>query len=205
MADKDSLTVPVGAGDAAPGAQPGGQAGEQAAARPFMALEAQYVKDLSFENPRAPQSLVPTDKRPDIHLAVDVQAKTLKDNSYEVALHLKVDAKSGDDSMFIVDLVYAGVATLANVEPQTLQPVLMIEAPRQLFPFARRIVSDAARDGGFPPLMLAPIDFVALYRRGLEQQKAKAEAGEAVSTIEGAPAGTPAEEPKATAGDKKSK
>jgi len=145
-----------------------------------MALEAQYTKDLSFENPRAPQSLSPNDKRPDIRLTVDVRAKPLKDNTHEVALHLKVEAKAGDDPMFIVDLVYAGVATLANIEAQALQPVLMIEAPRQLFPFARRIISDAARDGGFPPIMLAPIDFVALYRRGLEKQKSKAtEAGAA--------------------------
>ena len=179
MADKDSLVVPVGGADAALGVPPEGAA-QDPAKRPTMALEAQYTKDLSFENPRAPQSLAPNDKRPEIRLVVDVQAKPLKENSYEVALHLKIEAKAGDDPMFIVDLVYAGVATLANIEAQALQPILMIEAPRQLFPFARRIISDAARDGGFPPIMLAPIDFVALYRRGLEQQKAKAtEAGAA--------------------------
>jgi preprotein translocase subunit SecB len=180
MADKDSLDVPVGGTDAALGAAPAGAATDPKK-QPSMALEAQYTKDLSFENPRAPQSLAPTDKRPDIRLAVDVQAKPLKENSYEVALHMKVEAKAGDDPMFIVDLVYAGVATLANIEAQALQPVLMIEAPRQLFPFARRIISDAARDGGFPPIMLAPIDFVALYRRGLEQQKAKATEGAAAA------------------------
>ena len=179
MADKDSLVVPVGGAGTALGVPPEGAA-QDPAKRPTMALEAQYTKDLSFENPRAPQSLAPNDKRPEIRLVVDVQANPLKENSYEVALHMKVEAKAGDDPMFIVDLVYAGVATLANIEAKALQPILMIEAPRQLFPFARRIISDAARDGGFPPIMLAPIDFVALYRRGLEQQKAKAtEAGAA--------------------------
>lgn len=173
MANKDSLDVPVSGTDTALGAAPAGAAPDPAKT-PSMALAAQYTKDLSFENPRAPQSLAPTGKRPDIRLAVDVQAKPLKENSYEVALHMKVEAKAGDDPMFIVDLVYAGVATLTNIEAQALQPILMIEAPRQLFPFARRIISDAARDGGFPPVMLSTIDFVALYRRGLEQQKAKA-------------------------------
>jgi len=185
VADKETLNVP-GGGDTALGAAPEG-AVQDPAKRPSMALEAQYTKDLSFENPRAPQSLVPNDKRPDIRLAVDVQAKPLKENRYEVALHLKVEAKAGGDAIFIVDLVYAGVTTVANIEPQALQPVLMIEAPRQLFPFARRIISDAARDGGFPPIMLAPVDFVALYRRGLEQQKAKATEGK-VAPAEAAPA-----------------
>ena len=177
MAGKDILDVPVGADTRALGAALDAGATQDPAKRPSMAIQAQYTKDLSFENPRAPQSLGPTDKRPDIRLAVDVQTKPIKDDAYEVALHMKVEAKAGDDPMFIVDLVYAGVATLTNIEAKALQPVLMIEAPRQLFPYARRIISDAARDGGFPPLMLAPIDFVALYRRGLEQQKDKAAGG----------------------------
>jgi preprotein translocase subunit SecB len=134
-------------------------------AQPQLAVNAQYVKDFSFENPNAPQSLVPSETRPQIEVNVDVQARGLSPNAYEVALRITANARQSETSVFVVELVYGGLFTLQNVPQEQLEPVLLIECPRLLFPFARRIIADATRDGGFPPLLLDPIDFVQLYRR----------------------------------------
>jgi preprotein translocase subunit SecB len=117
---------------------------------------------LSFENPGAPAALT---ARPAIELGVDLQAKRLDQQLFEVELKLRVEAKTQDDKpVFLLELAYAGLLQIVNVPDDVLQQVLLIEGPHLLFPFARRIISDAVRDGGMPPLMVEPIDFAALYR-----------------------------------------
>jgi preprotein translocase subunit SecB len=152
---------------------PAGGAQQDSQQAPRLMIQSQYIKDLSFENPRAPTSLEPGQGRPEITVRVDARAQNLGPDRYEVTLQLHVDAKTGADPVFVVELTYGGLFALANIPPDSLQPLLMIECPRLLFPFARRIVADATRDGGFPPLMIDPIDFVALYRRRQEQAQAR--------------------------------
>lgn len=130
-----------------------------------LVVNAQYVKDLSFENPRAPASLVAGKEQPKIEVKVNVNARGLQEQIYEVTLEIQADAKVAEGQAFIAELIYAGVFTVANVPQEVLRPLLLIECPRLLFPFARGIIADVTRDGGFPPLFLSPIDFVALYRR----------------------------------------
>ncbi len=136
-------------------------------------IQSQYVKDMSFENPRAPV-LDADQPRPEIQVRVDVRAQGVGDDRYEVMLQLHVEAKAGQDTSFMLELAYGGLFGLVNVPQEALQPLLLIECPRLLFPFARRIVADATRDGGFPPLLIDPVDFAALYRR--RQQQARPEA-----------------------------
>lgn len=155
--------------------QPSGTAEEGQAAQPRLSILTQYVKDLSFENPRAPMGLAPGQPRPEIQIAVDVGAKAVADGHYEVVLQINIEAKAGDTPFFVSELSYGGVFALANIPEDTLQPLLLIECPRILFPFARRIVADVTRDGGLPPLLLDPIDFATLYRRRLAQRAAQAE------------------------------
>jgi preprotein translocase subunit SecB len=137
----------------------GGQAGQLA---PRVQVIGQYVKDLSFENPGAPGSV--TTRAPQIDLGVDLQARQLEGEHYEVEIKLRVSATVESKPVFMLELVYAGLFHLQNVTDEMRQPILLIEAPHLLFPFARRIVADAVRDGGMPPLMIEPIDFLALYR-----------------------------------------
>ncbi|HEY0835407.1 MAG TPA: protein-export chaperone SecB [Azospirillum sp.] len=131
---------------------------------------AQYVKDLSFENPNAPQSLLPGQPQPQVNIGVDVQARLAADEVYEVALHLRCEAKQGETVAFLVELAYAGLFQLPGLAEEHHRPVLMIEGARMLFPFARAIVAEATREGGYPPLMINPIDFADLYRRQLGAQ-----------------------------------
>ncbi len=139
-------------------------------------INAQYIKDLSFENPRSPQSLLPQQNAapPEVQINVDVKAGTLAPDVYEVILSLNADAKQGGESLFVAELVYGAVVTLANMPAEETGPALMIEAPRHIFPFARAIMANVTRDGGFSPLLLNPIDFAELYR-----QRAAAEAQQA--------------------------
>ena len=132
---------------------------------------AQYVKDLSFENPAAPMSLQGT--KPALEVSVDVQARGLGIDQYEVSIRIHADAKAATQTIFVCEVTYAGVFALKNISQENIQPVLLIECPRLLFPFARRVVADTTRDGGFMPLMLDPIDFLTLYRAQLAQQKAQ--------------------------------
>ena len=149
--------------------------------QPRMTIQNQFVKDLSFENPRAPASLQPSQVRPEIQVRVDVRAQPQSDETYEVVLQIHVDAQAAGETTFMLELSYGGVFGLMSIPPESLQALLLIECPRLLFPFARRIIADATRDGGFPPLMLDPIDFVALYRRRQQQaQPQSAAGGEAV-------------------------
>jgi preprotein translocase subunit SecB len=128
----------------------------------------QYVKDLSFENPRAPQVFTTNDRAPQVQVNVDVGARPLAENMYEITLVLNAEAKGAEQSVFVVELTYAGLFTVPALPQEQLRPLLLIECPRLLFPFARAIIADATRDGGFPPLMINPIDFAALYRRQAE-------------------------------------
>ncbi len=136
---------------------------------PPLQLNIQYTKDLSFEVPGAPEIFVQLKEQPRVDLSLDVQARPLdgQPNVYEVALQIRADAKAGTTACFIAELSYCGVFTV-NVPQEHLEPVLLVECPRLLFPFARNILADITRDGGFPPVLLAPIDFVALWqsRRG---------------------------------------
>jgi preprotein translocase subunit SecB len=153
---------------------PASEGDGQAQQAPRLAILTQYVKDLSFENPRAPRGLQPGQSRPEIQVRVDVRAQPIAEGHYEVVIQLNVDAKVGEELVFVVELAYGGVFMLANIPLESLQPLLLIECPRLLFPFARRIVSDVTRDGGFPPLMIDPIDFVSLFRRRLQQAQESA-------------------------------
>lgn len=128
-------------------------------------VNAQYIKDLSFENPNAPQSLVPQEKAPNVEVNINVEARKLQENTYEVTLSVQAEAKNEDMVNFLAEAAYAGIFTLNEVPQEHHQAVLMIEAPRLLFPFAREIIADATRNGGFPPLLINPIDFAAMYQQ----------------------------------------
>lgn len=167
----------------APQTPPTDAAGDQSQQQARLMIQTQYIKDLSFENPRAPQSFESGQTRPEITVRIDVRAQPVGSDRHEVALHLSVEAKVGEDTAFVCELTYAGLFALMNIPEQSLQPVLMIECPRLLFPFARRVVADATRDGGFPPLMIDPVDFAALYRRRLQQQQ-QAEGGDGAPSVE---------------------
>lgn len=139
---------------------------------PALNVLVQYVKDLSFENPNAPNSLAPQQTGPQIDINVNVGAQPLSATEFEVELKLTAKAKLEENVMFNVELVYAGLFRIQNVPEEHLHPFVLIECPRILFPFARHILADATRNGGFPPLMLDPIDFVALYQQNAAQQAA---------------------------------
>lgn len=147
--------------------------------QPPMVINGQYVKDLSFEVPGAPGIYGEmAGQNPEIPIHVDITATAVADKTFEVTLHLRVEAHLAENKpVFIVELAYAGIFTL-NVPDEHVQPMLLIECPRQLFPFARAIVADLTREGAFPPLMIQPIDFVKLYRSRMEEAQTQ-EAGHA--------------------------
>jgi preprotein translocase subunit SecB len=134
----------------------------------------QYTKDFSFENPNAPRSLGPQQTAPNISIQVNVNARQVADTEFEVNILLEGSAVADADLLFKFELDYAGLFRLRNISPNDMHPIVMIECPRLLFPFARQIVADAVRSGGFPPLYVDPIDFAALYRRRLEEVAAAA-------------------------------
>jgi preprotein translocase subunit SecB len=128
-------------------------------------INAQYVKDLSFENPRAPQSLIQPTGQPEVAINVDVRARNLGPSVFEVILTINIGARAQNEPVFIVELAYAAVVTVRNAPEPALPGLILVETPRLMFPFARAIIADATRDGGFPPLMINPIDFAELLRR----------------------------------------
>jgi len=162
----------------------GGPAPEGAVA-PQAGVLAQYVRDLSFENPNAPASLQSmTSAKPAIDVNVNVGARKVNDEVFEVELKISAkatnkDQEGNDQVAFVVELAYGSLFGIRNVPEEALKPFLLIQAPNLMFPFARRIVADASRDGGFPPLLLEPISFEALYRAQLEQEAQQAAAGAA--------------------------
>jgi preprotein translocase subunit SecB len=130
---------------------------------PGIRILAQYVRDLSFENPRAPDSLRGGAAQPQIDLGVELNARGRPDGFFDVELKLNARAQREDEPVFHVELVYAGLFQIIGVPEEELEPVLMIECPRYLFPFARRIIADLTGEGGFPPFLLEPIDFASVY------------------------------------------
>lgn len=132
-------------------------------------IHAQYIKDLSFENPTPVASFTnENNAQPNISVGIQAKADNLGGRNFEVVLDIRIDATREKNPLFVTELSYAGIITLGDdVSEEAAGPLLMIESPRLLFPFARNILADVTRDGGFPPLMLAPVDFAALY----EQQK----------------------------------
>lgn len=140
-------------------------------AQPSLNALVQFTKDFSFENPNAPRSLGPQDKAPNISINVNVNAKKLAETDFEVNIMLEGSAGEGSNTLFKFELDYAGIFRLNNIPEPQQHPVVMIECPRLLFPFARQIIAEAVRGGGFPPLYLDPIDFAALYQsRMMEAQ-----------------------------------
>lgn len=141
-------------------------------------IRMQYLKDISFENPNAPLIYSKLNTQPDIRVSVDVQARALEARAFEVTLSANVDAKFGDTPGFLTELQYCALVLVAeSVAQEDLEPLLLVEIPHQLFPFARGLISEASRDGGFPPLLINPIDFGKLY----QQQRAQKAAGEAAA------------------------
>ena len=142
---------------------PASEATGQPPAAPGMRVLAQYMRDFSFENPRAPESLR-TQGAPQIELGVEMNARVRQDGLFEVDLKLNVNATGPDQQpMFHIELVYGGLFEVQGVPEEHLEPLLLIECPRHLFPFARRIIADATGEGGFPPFLMEPLDFGAVY------------------------------------------
>ena len=152
--------------------QPEAAAGDQ----PQVQLIAQYVKDLSFENPNAP-AVYQWQSQPQITVGFNIAANTVGEDVHEVVLKVEINATGDNQTAFAVELSYAGLFAIRNVPAEQVQPFLFAEAPRLLFPFARRVVADSIRDGNFPPLMLEPMDFGALYMQQAAQAQAQAGGG----------------------------
>jgi preprotein translocase subunit SecB len=137
-----------------------------------LAVNAQFIKDLSFESPNVLKIMSqPSNQPPEVNFNLGVQANTVGPDLYDVTLTIRAEAKRDNTVAFIIELAYAGVFTITGIPQDQMEPVLFIEAPRLLFPFARAIISDLTRDGGYTPLMLNPIDFVDLYRRKLAERQ----------------------------------
>ena len=162
-----------GNGGPAPASGNGGPAQPSTGQPPQLSVLGQYIKDFSFENPNAPRSLTPTQMQPAIAIQINVSVQQLAETDYEVSLKLEGKADSSGSVLFAFDLTFAGVFRVQNVPQQQVQPLVMIECPRLLFPFAREIVATAVRNGGFPPLLLDPVDFVALYQQRMAQMQAQ--------------------------------
>ncbi|HJK85746.1 MAG TPA: protein-export chaperone SecB [Candidatus Megaira endosymbiont of Stentor roeselii] len=138
---------------------------------PHISVNAQYTKDLSFENPGAPASLVNTGSPPHIDLALDLNIQRMPEDEYfEVEIIISAKATSADKTLFIVDLKYAGIFHLVNVPEEQIQMLLAVHCPAIIFPFARKILADVTQDGGFQPLMIDPIDFGDLYSKKLNEK-----------------------------------
>lgn len=138
-----------------------------------ISVHAQYVKDLSFESPAAPDCFIKTLSQPDVQIGVNVTAKRINETLFEVELILTATAKIEEKTLFVAELSYAGLMSATNISDDNIQPLMMIEGPRLLFPFARAIMSDTTRDGGFLPLNLNPIDFIALYQNNVSNSDQK--------------------------------
>ena len=145
------------------------------ATNPSLTILAQYTKDLSFENPGAPRSLQARDKAPDININVNVNANPLSESDFDVVLTLSAEAKEADRTLFHTELVYGGVFRVTGFPQEHMLPLLFIECPRLLFPFARQIVADVTRNGGFPPLMIDPIDFAQMFTQRMAEEQARAQ------------------------------
>lgn len=141
---------------------------------PSLNVLAQYIKDLSFENPSAPNSLRGRDRAPGINVNVNVNANPLSETEFDVNLTLSAKALHDKDVVFNVELVYGGVFRVDGFPQEHILPILFIECPRLLFPFARQIIAEATRNGGFPPLLLDPIDFAQMFQQKIAEDAARA-------------------------------
>ncbi len=133
-------------------------------------IGAQYVKDLSFESPNAPMSFNELDSRPEIGIDLNVEARPLQDNHFEVVLHVTARARRGGNVLFMVELSYGAVASVPPMPDDARARMVGAEVPKLLFPFARTVIANAVRDGGFPPFLIDPIDFDALFKRAAAAQ-----------------------------------
>ena len=164
------------------GADPAPQAAAEAQPNAAqMIVNGQYIKDLSYENPNILKMMQASQQQPEVSIDLGVNVQGVTDESYEVTLQVKVETKRDGITGFIVELTYAGLFTLRGWQADQVEPLLFIEAPKLLFPFARMIISNLTRDGGYPPLNLNPIDFAQLYRRRLQQQAASGAGSTAVN------------------------
>jgi preprotein translocase subunit SecB len=155
-------------------AKPAGEAQPGNGKQPALNILTQYVKDFSFESPGAPNTLRNRDKAPAININVNVNANPIAQNEYDVTLALNAKAGSDADVLFNVELIYGGVFRVAGFPQEHMLPILFIECPRLLFPFARQIIADATRNGGFPPLMIDPIDFAQMFQQRMAEEQARA-------------------------------
>jgi len=134
--------------------------------QPNLQIVGQYIKDLSFENPGAPGGF---SGNPNMDMGVDLKARPVGPDHYEVVLHLRVKASNEERTLFMLELAYAGLVRLVNMPEEAVQQLLLIQVPYLMFPFARRVVADVVRDGGLPPLVIEPIDFANLYQQRMTQ------------------------------------
>jgi preprotein translocase subunit SecB len=159
------------------GANGAGEVPVGADALPQVGVIAQYVKDLSFENPNAP-AVYQWQGQPQVDVQFNIGAQVVGEDVHEVALKIEVSSKTDSGTVFTVDLLYAGLFTLKNIPAEQIQPFLLAEAPRILFPFARQVLADATLQGGFPPFLIDPIDFGGLYMQRAAQEQAQATGGQ---------------------------
>ncbi|MBN33735.1 MAG: protein-export chaperone SecB [Rhodospirillaceae bacterium] len=145
--------------------------------QPKLMLHSQFLQDMSFENPQGAKSFSKADMKPQVQVNLNVDSRKLGETLYEVSLKITANATLEEEPCFLTEIDYRGVFSLTGVEDAVVPQVLLIEGPRTIFPFARRIIADAVRDGGFPPLMLEPVDFVNLYRQHATRRKPEGESG----------------------------
>ena len=140
-------------------------AGQQNATAATFTINAQYVKDLSFENPNIP-GLLTLEAEPSVEMNIDVKGSNLDNDFYEVVLTLSCKGTSGETTLFVAELSYASLISLNDVPEEQIQRILFVECPILMFPFARNIIADATRDGGYPPILMQPVDFQAIFDKG---------------------------------------
>lgn len=144
---------------------------------PHVSVISQYIKDFSFENPEAPNSLTRLQEPPKVDLSLDLNINKMKneDNTFEVSLNIEASAKTEEMKLFVVELVYAGIFTLQNIPQDQQEAVLAIHCPSMIFPFARRIISDITQESGFQPLRIDPIDFARMYNQKILESQGEPE------------------------------
>ena len=164
---------------------PGGAAPQATANPPSMNLIGQNIRDLSFENPGAPGSMLGSGTNPAFNVNISVGVKKQSEDTYAVELTLNAKASRDEALLFNVELVYGGVFRIRNIPENQLSAILMIECPRLIFPFARQVLANVTQQGGFPPLMMEPVDFTAIYRQNLQKLAAQQQAGAAPAPANG--------------------
>lgn len=151
---------------------------KQIKAPPSLTMHAQFIKDLSFENPRASEVFTKQTSQPDVEVSVNVGANALDNEKYEIILNLNAKAKVETEPLFLVELSYGGVVSVSNISDKEKNAFIMIEGPRLLFPFARATIANVTREGGFLPLNIQPIDFVAVFKTNIEAKQSQASQSE---------------------------